>query len=377
VDRFELALEARELLAEAEAVASELRELAAAAPGRVNRKLIAGLAESGLLVRLFPEGGGVSALDLCVIRQGMARMSAHAETALAMQGLGAYPIVLAGSDDQRTRWLPHVREGTAVPAFALSELAAGSDAAHLQLRAEPDGHGYRLVGEKAFISNAPDADLYSVFARTGPEPGRSGVTCFLIEGDTPGLSGASLELTAAHPLGSLTFDGVAVGPEQVIGEPGNGFGVAMRTLDLFRPSVGAFAVGMAEAARDLALAHGRTREAFGRAIVDFQGVSHRLADMSVEIEAAKLLVYRAAAAYDRGDLDVLTSLAATAKLFATEAAQRAVDGAVQILGARALVVGHPLAELYQQVRAPRIYEGTSEIQRNVIARELLAERWPR
>jgi hypothetical protein len=174
----------------------------------------------------------------------------------------------------------------------------------------------------------------------------------------------------------MQFDAVLVGPEQIVGALGEGFAVAMRTLDLFRPSVGAFAVGMAESARDLALAHAQERNAFGRPIVEFQAVSHQLADIAVDIEAAKLLIYRAASAHDRGDFASLTSLAASAKLFATEAAQRAVDSAVQILGARALVAGHPLAELYQQVRAPRIYEGTSEIQRNVIARELVAGRWP-
>lgn len=377
MDRFELAAESRELLSAAEAVAVKLTTLAANSPGRVNRELIAALAEAGLLERLLPVAGRVSALDLCLLRQGVARQSAHAETALAMQGLGAYPLVLSGSEDLQRRWIPAVRGGQAVPAFALTELAAGSDAGHLQLRAEADGSdSYRLSGEKAFISNAPDADFYTVFARSEPTHGRQGISCFLVEGNAPGLSGQPLDLVAPHPIGTLVFDDVAVPRSQMIGEPGGGFGVAMRTLDLFRPSVGAFAVGMAESARNLALDHACEREAFGRPILDFQAVSHQLADMSVEIEAAKMLVYRAASAHDRGDTAQLTSLAAAAKLYATEVAQRAVDGAVQILGARALVHDHPLAELYRQVRAPRIYEGTSEIQRNVIARELSAGRWP-
>ena len=377
MDRFELAPESRELLSRAEAVATELANLAANSPGRVNRELITELAKSGLLDRLLPIEGQISALDLCLLRQGVARQSAHAETALAMQGLGAYPIILSGSDELGRRWIPEVRRGKAVPAFALTELAAGSDAGHLQLRAEVDGSdGFRLTGEKAFISNAPDADFYTVFARSEPADGRQGISCFLVQGDAPGLSGEALELVAPHPIGSLTFDAVPVPRSQMIGDPGRGFEVAMRTLDLFRPSVGAFAIGMAEAARNLALDHAHDRKAFGRPILDFQAVSHQLADMSVEIEAAKLLIYRAAATHDRGDREQLTSLAAAAKLYATETAQRAVDGAVQILGARALVHDHPLAELYRQVRAPRIYEGTSEIQRNVIARELSAGRWP-
>lgn len=377
VDRFELAPESRELLSRAETVATELANLAANSPGRVNRELITALAKSGLLDRLLPIEGQISALDLCLLRQGVARQSAHAETALAMQGLGAYPIILSGSDELGRRWIPEVRRGKAVPAFALTELAAGSDAGHLQLRAEVDGSdGFRLTGEKAFISNAPDADFYTVFARSEPADGRQGISCFLVQGDAPGLSGEALELVAPHPIGSLTFDAVPVPRSQMIGDPGQGFEVAMRTLDLFRPSVGAFAIGMAEAARNLALGHAQDRKAFGRPILDFQAVSHQLADMSVEIEAAKLLVYRAASTHDRGNREQLTSLAAAAKLYATETAQRAVDGAVQILGARALVHDHPLAELYRQVRAPRIYEGTSEIQRNVIARELSAGRWP-
>jgi alkylation response protein AidB-like acyl-CoA dehydrogenase len=377
VDRFELGAESRELLVRAEKIGADLAELAAGTPGRLNRALVESLATHGLLELLLPKDGRISALDLCLLRQGVARRSAHAETALAMQGLGAYPLVLSGSDDLQKRWIPLVRGGRAVPAFALTELVAGSDAAHLQLRADADGpNAFRLTGEKAFISNAPDADFYTVFARTGPGESRQGISCFLVEGNSPGLKGESLDLAAPHPIGTLLFDGVLVSREQMVGTQGEGFAVAMRTLDLFRPSVGAFVVGMAETARDLALEHAQQRFAFGRPIVEFQAVSHQLADMAVEIEAAKMLVYRAAAAHDRGDLESLTSLAASAKLYATEAAQRAVDGAVQILGARALVAGHPLAELYQHVRAPRIYEGTSEIQRNVIARELVAGRWP-
>jgi alkylation response protein AidB-like acyl-CoA dehydrogenase len=264
-----------------------------------------------------------------------------------------------------------VARGEAVAAFALSEPGAGTDAAALTLAAEPDGAGWRLSGEKTWISNAPDADVYTVFARTSPEGGARGVTAFVVDGGAAGLSGEPIEMLAPHAIGRLVFDGLAVGPDDVLGEVGGGFRVAMRTLDLFRPSVGAFAVGMAEAAIDRAVSHARERRAFGRSIGDFQAVSHTLADMATRTQAARLLVYEAARAYDEDRAPDVTRLAAMAKLYATETAQFVVDAAVQILGARALVAGHPLEHLYREVRAPRIYEGTSEIQRTIIARALL------
>ena len=351
---------------------------AAGERGRVNRPLVRALGDSGLLGRLFPTplggtgGAGVSATELCRLREGLARECTEAETALALQGLGTYPLVQSGSAELAGRFVARVARGEAVAAFALSEPGAGTDAAALTLAAEPDGAGWRLSGEKIWISNAPDADLYTVFARTGPpDRGARGVTAFVVTGDATGLSGEPIDMLAPHAIGRLVFDGVAVGPGDVLGEVGAGFRVAMRTLDLFRPSVGAFAVGMAEAALAQALAHARERRAFGRPIGDFQAVSHALADMATRIRAARLLVYDAARAYDEGRTAEVTRLAAMAKLYATETAQSVVDGAVQILGARALVAGHPLEHLYREVRAPRIYEGTSEIQRTIIARALL------
>ena len=353
--------------------------LAAAGPrGRVNRALVRALGETGLLGRLFPTplggtgGDGVSATELCRLREALARESTGAETALALQGLGTYPLVQSGSPELAGRFVPAVAKGEAVAAFALSEPGAGTDAAALTLAAEADGDGWRLSGEKIWISNAPDADLYTVFARTsaGPDAGARGVTAFVVSGGAAGLSGEPIEMLAPHAIGRLVFDGVAVGPGDVLGEVDGGFRVAMRTLDLFRPSVGAFAVGMAEAALDRAVAHAGERRAFGRPIADFQAVSHALADMATRTQAARLLVYDAARAYDEEAPDV-TRLAAMAKLYATETAQFVVDAAVQILGARALVAGHPLEHLYREVRAPRIYEGTSEIQRTIIARALL------
>ncbi|MEV6684934.1 acyl-CoA dehydrogenase [Streptomyces sp. NPDC053429] len=352
-------------------------------PGRVNRPLLAALGEEGLLERVFVSG----ALELCLLRESLAYGCTEAETALALQGLGAYPVLRAGSPAQRERWLPGVRAGRLVAAFALSEPGAGSDAAALALAAERDGggpggaaagvdgvdgRGWRLTGEKRWISNAPEADFYTVFARTGEGPGAKGVTAFLVPADRPGLTGEALDMLSPHPIGSLAFDGVPVGPEDVLGEPGRGFRVAMDTLNLFRPSVGAFAVGMARAALDATLAHTSGRSAFGGVLADLQAVAHRVAEMATRTEAARLLVYAAAGAYDSGSPEV-PRRAAMAKLLATETAQYVVDHAVQLHGAIALQRGHLLEHLYREVRAPRIYEGASEVQRTIIAKELYRE----
>ena len=349
-----------------------------AAPGRVNRALVAALGSTGLIARLYPQrlGGSattdVSAATLCGLREALARESTEAETTLAMQGLGAYPILQSGAPALAQRWIPPIARGEAVPSFALTEPGAGSDAAALALTAERDGDGWRLTGQKTWISNAPDADVYTVFARTGPGDGARGVTAFCVPGESDGLTGHPLQMMSPHAIGHLDFDGVRVPDDHVLGDVGSGFRVAMRTLDLFRPSVGAFAVGMAQAALDAAVAHAAQRQAFGQPIAGFQAVSHLLADMATRTSAARLLVAEAARAYDEGRDDV-TAAAAMAKLFATEAAQFVVDGAVQIHGARALEAGHLLEGLYRDVRAPRIYEGTSEIQRTIIARQLLRE----
>lgn len=358
------------LLEEAESVGAHLAATVGPAPtGAVDRPLISGLAAAGLLEQLYPDGG-VSARALCQIRQGLARTHPAAETAFALQGLGSHPIHRAALPDVAAPWIEGVVAGRIVPAFALSEPGAGSDAGALALVAERDGDGWRLTGEKSWISNAPEADVYTVFARTGSEAGARGVSAFLVPGDSPGLSGSPIEMLAPHAIGRLVFDGVPVPAEHLLGQVDQGFKVAMATLDLFRPSVGAFAIGMAEAALRIAIDHAGERQAFGRPIMDFQAVSHSLAELTARTTAARLLVYEAADAYDRGDADAVTGLAAMAKLTATETAQAVVDGAIQVLGARALEAGHPLARLYLDVRAPRIYEGTSEIQKDIIAREL-------
>jgi hypothetical protein len=335
-------------------------------PGRVNRPLVRALAELGLLGRLFSDDG-IKAIELCLIREALARACTDAETALGVQGLGAYPILQSGTESVKAEWIPRVADGTAVAAFALTEPDAGSDVASLSMAAVPDGDGWRLRGDKLWISNAPDADIYTVFARTGGE-GSRGVSAFAVPGDSEGLSGEPKKLLAEHAIGSLRFDRVYVAREQLLGELNAGFRVAMRALDLFRPSVGAFAVGMGRTAIELARNHALERHTFGHPLKDYQAVSHTLAEASAHVEAARLLVHQAAAAHDAGVHD--PALAAMSKLLATEAAQRAVDVAVQIHGAQGLEQGHPLEHLYRDVRAPRIYEGASEIQREIIARGL-------
>ena len=344
--------------------------------GRVNRPLVSAMGELGLLRDLY--GGrpdepprDAAAMQLCLLRETIAAVSPEAETALALQGLGSYPILQSGTAAAVDRWIPGVVKGDVVAAFALTEPGAGSDAAALSLRAEPDGDGWRLTGEKLWISNAPDADVYTVFARTS-DAGARGVTAFAVAGDSPGLSGEHLDMLSPHPIGRLTFDGVRVERDDVLGEVDAGFRVAMRTLDLFRPSVGAFAVGMAQAALDATVAHVTTREAYGGPLSAQQAVAHAIADMATDLEAARLLVHAAARAYDAGaDRSTVTRSAAMAKLFATEAAGRIVDRCVQLHGARALQRGHLLEHLYRDVRAPRIYEGATEVQRTIIAREIL------
>lgn len=358
-------------LADVRALAtSVLRPLAAAgAPGEVNRPLVEALGEAGLLAHMFPDTGEARATDLCLLRENLAMVCTEAETALALQGLGGYPILQSGRPDTVARWIRPIAAGSAVAAFALTEPEAGSDAAALRLAAEPDGAGWRLTGEKLWISNAPGADVYSVFARTGDAPGARGVTAFAVPRDRPGLAGEPLQMVAPHAIGRLTFDGVPVTAEDMLGDVGAGFTVAMRTLDLFRPSVGAFAVGMAQAALDAAVEHAGERIAFGGPLRRLQSVAHTLAESATRLEAARLLVYSAARAYEERAAD-LTQRAAMAKLFATETAQYVVDAAVQIHGARALQQGHLLEHLYREVRAPRIYEGASEVQRAIIAREM-------
>jgi acyl-CoA dehydrogenase len=370
--RFQMSAAERDLLRETRRVAEETLEPIARAgvEARVNRELVHALEANGLLGRLFPpEGGLPSAFELCLLREGLAGACTDAENALALQGLGAYPIIRFGSSDLVSRYVRPAARGEAVAGFALTEPAAGTDAAAIELEAtRDDDGGFRLTGEKAWISNAPDADVYTVFARTTRNAGGKGITAFVVPGDAPGLSGESVELLGQHPIGRLQFDGVPVPAQHVLGELGQGLRVAFKTLDLFRPSVGAACVGMAQAALDAAIGYAAERRAFGRPIREFQAISHRIAETVTRVEAARLLVYRAAALLDAGER--VTKEAAMAKLHATETAQQAIDAAIQVHGAVALERGHLLERLYREVRATRIYEGTSEIQREIVAREL-------
>lgn len=347
--------------------------------GRVNRQLLLALGRTGLLRGLF--GGepdeppsDAAAMQLCLLRETLASISPEVETALALQGLGSYPILQSGSPEVQSKWMLGIIDGSVVAAFALSEPGAGSDAAGLSLRAEQDGDGWRLSGEKTWISNAPEADVYTVFARTTQDAGAHGVTAFVLSGDSDGLGGEHLNLLSPHPIGRLTFDGVRVERADVLGEVDAGFRVAMRTLDLFRPSVGAFANGMARAALEATVDHVKSREAYGSPLAALQSVSHSIAKMATQLEAARLLVFAAASAYDAGaGRHEITRSAAMAKLFATDGAQQIIDTCIQLHGARALQKGHLLEHLYRDIRATRIYEGASEVQLSVIGRELLRE----
>jgi acyl-CoA dehydrogenase len=361
----------RDLLKRSEMLAREVLAPIArdGVPGTVNRPLVTALSAHGLVPDVLGRGADIPVLSLCLVREGLARFSTEAEIAFALQGLGSHPILVAGRPEVADVWIPRVLAGEAVAGFALTEPDAGSDAASLSLAAEPDGGGFRLTGEKVFISNAPDADIYTVFARTTAGAGARGVTAFAVPRESPGLSGTPIPFIADHPIGRLRFDAVPVPGTHVLGEVDHGFGVAMRTLDLFRPSVGAAAVGMAQAALDSAVDHALERRAFGQPLAALQGVSHQLAGVATRVQASRLLVHSAAAAHDAG-ITPITEAAAMAKLFATETAALAVDVAIQVHGARALERGHLLEHLYREVRGIRIYEGASEVQREIIARQL-------
>jgi acyl-CoA dehydrogenase len=341
------------------------------------RRLVRQLGEAGWLRLTVPAacGGTHPALDvrsLCIARETLARVNGLADFAFAMQGLGAGPISLFGSDMLRRQYLPGVAAGTSIAAFALSEADAGSDVGAMRTTARRDGDHWVIDGEKRWISNGGIADVYVVFCRLG-EGAREYVALVVETGD-PGFEVAARTTTIApHPLATLQFRGCRVPVDRLVGEAGRGLRVALGTLDVFRTTVAAAALGMARRALDESLAYAATRELFGERLQAFQLTQVKLADMATTIDASALLVYRAAWVRDRGAPRV-TREAAMAKLFATEAAQRAIDDAVQLLGARGVESGHPVERLYREIRALRIYEGTSEVQRLVIAGQLLAAR---
>lgn len=320
-------------------------------------------------------GGRYSTIDaraLCLLRETLARHCGLADFVLAMQGLGSGPISLFGHEGLKRRYLPAVAHGEKVAAFALSEPDAGSDVAAMAMTATACGDHYRLDGTKTWISNGGIADFYTVFARTDEAPGARGISAFVVDADAAGLEVAErIDVIAPHPLARLEFRGVMVPREAMIGTPGGGFRVAMATLDLFRPSVGAAALGFARRALDEATARVRERRMFGAPMADLPLVQANLAEMTLGIDASALLVYRAAWAKDRGQ-ERITREAAMAKLFATESAQQTIDAAVQMFGALGVRSGSAVEKLYREIRALRIYEGASEVQKLVIARQHLA-----
>lgn len=320
-------------------------------------------------------GGIAESIDtrsICLIRETLARYSGLADFSFAMQGLGSGAITLHGSEAQKRGYLGRVAAGSAIAAFALSEPDAGSDVAALQCAARQEGEAYVLNGEKTWISNGGIANFYVVFARSGEAPGSRGITAFIVDADTPGLEIAErIEVVAPHPLARLRFNDCRVAAAQRLGEAGQGFKIAMRTLDVFRTSVAAAALGFARRALDEAVRHALSRRMFNHALADFQLTQARLADMAAAIDAAALLVYRAAWLRDQGR--TVTKEAAMAKMVATESAQQVIDTAVQILGARGVVSEAPVEKLYRDIRALRIYEGATEVQKLIIARELLKE----
>jgi len=334
------------------------------------------LGQDGLMAYAVPgKFGGVresvQARDLCVIREELAWGSALADVMFGVQALGTSPIALAGSEEQQRHYLPPLAKGERLAAFALTEPNAGSDVSAIGTRALRDTNGYRLNGVKHFISNAGIAHTYVVFASTQPEARVRGLSAFIVESDSTGFTvKEKTPLLSPHPIGVLAFDDCFVPQHRRLGGEGEGWKIAQRTLDTLRCTVGAAAVGFARRALEEALAYSRNRRQFGRALAEFQGIQFKLADMATELEAARLLVYQAASLTDHHhrEAPLKTSMA---KLFATEAAQRIVDQSLQIHGGNGVVVGNILERLYRDVRALRIYEGTSEIQRLIIAKHLL------
>jgi acyl-CoA dehydrogenase len=319
--------------------------------------------------------GAAEAIDtraVCLLRETLARHDGLADFAFAMQGLGSGAISLQGTQEQRQRYLPRVARGEAIAAFALSEPQAGSDVGAMQCSARIEGDHAVLEGEKTWISNGGIADFYVVFCRTGEAPGARGISAFIVDAATAGLEVAErIDVIAPHPLARLRFTDCRVPLTQRIGAPGEGFKVAMRTLDVFRTSVAAAALGFARRALDEALKRATTRRMFNQVLADFQLTQAKLAQMATTIDSAALLVYRAAWQRDQGRS--VTREAAMAKLTATEGAQQVIDAAVQIFGGLGVVSGQPVERLYREIRSLRIYEGASEVQQLIIARELLKD----
>ena len=343
---------------------------------QVSPELMRILANANLLRYTVPQefgGYGIRVMDLCIIREELAQVCSQADTNSIMQGLGSYPITLGGTTEQKSRFLPPVAIGEAIAAFALTEPHAGSDVLSMKTSAVRQGGEWVLNGSKKFISQAGDATVYTVFAKTDPEAGSRGISAFIVEKGTAGFDDSRrLKLMAPHPIGEPVFTNCRIPNANLIGEPGQGVRLALGTLNTFRTTVAAAAIGMGVAAYNAALKYTKERTMFGHTLSDFQATQFKLADMAVSLEAARLLCYRAAWLKDSGQEDVIKE-ASYAKLFATEAASRVVNEALQIHGGAGLEKGNRVEQLYREIRSLTIYEGTSEIQRQTIARQLLRE----
>ncbi len=342
----------------------------------VHAGLMAILANEGLLKYCVPEeygGVGVRVMDLCIIREELARVSCQADTNFIMQGLGSYPITLGGTDEQKAKYLPPIARGESIAAFALTEPHAGSDVISMKTEAKLDGDDWVLNGQKKFVSQAGDASTYTVFAQTEPGQGSRGISVFVVEAGTPGFDDSKrMDLMAAHPIGEPKWVDCHVPQANLLGERGRGLRLAMGTLDTFRTTVAAAAIGMAQAAYEASIEYAKNRQMFGQNLSDFQATQFKLADMAVSLDAARLLAQRAAWLKDSGQESVIKE-ASFAKLFGTEAATRIIHEAVQIHGGAGLERGNRVERLYREVRALTIYEGTSEIQRQTIARQILKD----
>lgn len=362
-------------------LAARLEDWAASNLGQIDhsdtdadcRALVRALGDAGFLEHSASETGDLDVRSLALIRETLARHDGLADFTFAMQGLGTGALTLFGSDEQKAAWLPKTRSGQAISAFALTEPGSGSDVANSTMTATRDGDAYILNGEKTWISNGGIADVYTLFARTGEAPGAKGLSCFIVTPDLPGFEVAErLETIAPHPLATLRFTDCRVQATSMIGGPGEGFRIAMSVLDVFRASVAAAALGFARRALDESLNRVTTRRVQGAPLAELQMVQGHIADMALDIDAAALLVYRAAWLKDSGAPRV-TREAAMAKLFATDRAQKVIDTAVQLHGGDGVKSGSAVETLYREIRALRIYEGASDVQRVVIARQTLAQ----
>ncbi|MCW5770298.1 MAG: acyl-CoA dehydrogenase family protein [Rhodospirillaceae bacterium] len=341
------------------------------------KALVAALGKDGWLKYAVPSphGGHFPQLDvrsLAIIRETLGYQSGLADFAFAMQGLGSGSIALFGSDEQKAQYLPKVGAGTQIAAFALSEPEGGSDVAAMRCAARRDGNHFVIDGRKTWISNGGIAGHYVTFVKTGEGPGAKGISAFIVDADTPGLEiEARIDVIAPHPLATLRFKNCRVPASALLGNPGEGFKIAMATLDIFRTTVGAASLGFARRALDEAIAFAKKREAFGKTLAEFQLIQAKIAEMAVKIDTAALLIYRSAWTKDVKQARV-TRESAMAKLYATDTAQEVIDEAVQIFGGQGVVSGAKVEELYREIRALRIYEGTSEIQKLVIAGQTMA-----